>query len=91
MPTVKPLDLNELRAAARETAGIVTVEEHSVRGGLGGAVAEALAVEHPAPMRILGFPCFAPTGSAKWLLDHFGLSATGIRGAARELTERKQP
>lgn len=91
MPTVKPLDLTELRAAAHETAGIVTVEEHSVRGGLGGAVAEALAVAHPAPMRILGFPGFAPTGSAKWLLEHFGLSATGIRAAALELTERRQP
>ena len=85
MPTVKPLDVAALVAAADETGGIVTVEEHSVRGGLGGAVAEALAVERPVPMRILGFPGFAPTGSAEWLLDHAGLSAAGIRQAALEL------
>lgn len=86
MPTVKPLDLEQLVAAADETGGIVTIEEHSVRGGLGGAVAEALAVERPVPMRILGFPGFAPTGSAEWLLDHVGLSAAGIARAALELT-----
>jgi len=91
MPTVRPLDVEELVDAADETGGIVTVEEHSVRGGLGGAVAEALAVERPAPMRILGFPGFAPTGSAGWLLDHVGLSATGIRTAALELLERRRP
>ncbi len=89
MPTVKPLDLAELIAAADETGAIVTVEEHSVYGGLGGAVAEALAVSRPVPMRILGFPGFAPTGSAPWLLDHFGLSAGGIRVAALELMEQK--
>ena len=90
MPTVRPLDVEELTAAADETAAIVTVEEHSVRGGLGGAVAEALAVVRPVPMRILGFPGFAPTGSAGWLLDHFGLSADGIRTAALDLVEQKQ-
>lgn len=89
MPTVKPLDLDELAAAAVDTGAIVTVEEHSVHGGLGGAVAEALAVEHPVPMRILGFPGFAPTGSAAWLLDHFNLSAAGIRAAALELVKQK--
>lgn len=87
VPTVRPLDLDELTAAAEETGAIVTVEEHSVRGGLGGAVAEALAVRRPVPMRILGFPGFAPTGGAEWLLDHVGLSAAGIRRAALELVE----
>jgi transketolase len=90
MPTVRPLDVGELVAAADETGAIVTVEEHVVRGGLGGAVAEALAVERPVPMRILGFAGFAPTGSAAWLLDHFGLSAAGIREAALALVETKR-
>jgi transketolase len=40
-------------------------------------------------MRILGFPGFAPTGSAAWLLDHFNLSAAGIRAAALELVKQK--
>jgi transketolase len=88
MPTVKPLDVDELVMAAEETGAVVTVEEHSIRGGLGGAVAEALAAERPVPMRILGFPGFAPTGSAEWLLDHFGLSAAGICRATLEFLGR---
>jgi transketolase len=83
MATVSPIDVEAIVAAARETGGIVTVEEHSVRGGLGGAVAEVVATHHPVPMRILGIPgVFAPTGSAEFLLDHFGLHAEGIRDAA---------
>jgi transketolase len=86
MPTVKPLDVEEILAAAAETAGIVTVEEHSTTGGLGGAVAEAVVENHPARVRILGIPnVFAPTGSAEWLLDHFELNADGIRTAALNL------
>jgi transketolase len=90
MPTVKPLDLAEIAAAAEETGAIVTVEEHSVYGGLGGAVAEAVVAQRPVPMRILGFPGFAPTGSASFLLDHFGLNATGIHAAAVDVLERKR-
>jgi transketolase len=90
MPTVKPLDLEEIAAAAEETGAIVTVEEHSVHGGLGGAVAEAVVAALPVPMRILGFPGFAPTGSAEWLLGHFGLDALGIRDAAAELVRSKR-
>lgn len=88
MPTVKPLDHEELAAAAEETSAILTVEEHTIRGGLGSAVAEAIVGMRPRPMRILGFPGFAPTGSAAWLLDHFGLNAAGIEQAALDLLER---
>lgn len=91
VPTVKPLDLDEIAAAAEETGAIVTVEEHSVRGGLGGAIAEAVVALHPVPMCILGFPGFAPTGSASWLLEHFGLTGAGIRAAALELLGRTAP
>jgi len=90
MPTVKPLDTEEVVAAAVDTGAIVTVEEHTVHGGLGGAVAETVVAERPVPMRILGIPGFAPTGSAPWLLDHFGLNALGIHAAAHELLGRKQ-
>jgi transketolase len=85
MPTVKPLDTDAVIAAARETAGIVTAEESTRAGGLGGAVAETLALHHPARMRILGFPEFAPTGSAGFLLDRYGMSPEGIAEAARSL------
>lgn len=89
MATIRPLDRDAIIAAAKETGKIVTIEEHTIYGGLGGAVAEVVATTHPVPMRILGFPgVFAPTGSAEWLLDHFGLNAEGICQTAIELVQR---
>jgi transketolase len=86
MATVSPIDREAIIEAASQTAGIVTVEEHTVRGGLGSAVAEVVVSERPVPMRILGIPgVFAPTGSAQFLLQHFGLDVPGIRAAALEL------
>jgi len=86
MSTLKPLDTEAIVDAARNTRGIVTAEEALAAGGLGGAVAEVLALEHPAPMRILGVAdTFAPTGTAEFLLEHFGLTAAGIERAALEL------
>ena len=87
MPTIKPLDGEALLAAARETAGIVTVEE-ALTSGLGGAVAEYLAPREPVRMRFVGVPdTFAPTGPVDWLLDHFGISPSGIAAAAQELLD----
>lgn len=86
MSTIKPLDREAVLNAARTTRGIVTVEEAFAAGGLGGAVAEVLAQEHPARMRMLGVPdAFPPTGTAQFLLEHFGLTADGIEQAALEL------
>jgi transketolase len=86
MATIKPLDTAALLAAATETRGIVTVEEATVSGGLGGAVAEYVVQHRPVPMRLLGVPgVFAPTGDTDFLLEHFGLSVEGIAGAARQL------
>ncbi len=84
--SIVPLDDDAVLRAAAETGRIVTAEEGLQRGGLGGAVAELVAQRHPVPMRILGLPGFAPTGSAAFLLDHFGLNAEGIARAALELT-----
>jgi transketolase len=86
MSSLSPIDAEAVLDAARTTRGIVTAEEALASGGLGGAVAEILAVHHPARMRILGVPgVFAPTGSAEFLLEHFGLTALGIHSAALEL------
>jgi transketolase len=85
MPFVDPLDDATILRAARETRGIVTVEEGIVSGGLGAAVASLVAQHQPVAMRILGVTGFAPTGSADFLLDHFGLNAGGIASAAHEL------
>jgi transketolase len=90
MSTLKPLDRAAILDAARTTRGIVTAEEAFAAGGLGGAVAEVLAQEHPAPMRILGVPdAFAPTGTAQFLLDHFGLNAAGMERAALDLLSKE--
>jgi transketolase len=90
MATVRPLDEEAVLAAAAETGAIVTVEEHTIYGGLGGAVAEVVVQNHPVPMRILGVPgVFAPTGSAEWLLAHFGLTAEGIFNSALELVRSR--
>jgi transketolase len=85
MPFVDPLDEATVLEAARETRGIVTVEEGIVTGGLGAAVASLVAQNEPVGMRILGIDGFAPTGSTSYLLDHFGLNADGIARAAHAL------
>lgn len=90
MATIAPLDEAAILSAASDCGAIVTAEEHVVRGGLGGAVAEVLAVQRPTPMRILGFDGFQPTGSAEWLMERAGLDAAGLAAAARDLVARKR-
>ena len=85
MATIAPLDETAVLQAAIETGRIVTAEEAIAHGGLGSAVAEFVVQHCPVPMRILGVPGFAPTGSAAFLLDHFGLNAEGIARAALEI------
>lgn len=90
MATVRPIDVDSIVSAARETGAILTAEEHSIYGGLGSAIAEVVVAEAPVPMKILGVPgIFAPTGSAEFLLDEFGMSPQGIATAAEELLARK--
>ena len=90
MATVRPLDVGAVVAAARETGAILTAEEHSTFGGLGSAIAECVVAEAPVPMKILGVPgIFAPTGSAEFLLDEFGMSPAAIAQAAVALIARK--
>jgi transketolase len=89
MTFVEPLDRAAVLAAAAETAGIVTVEEATTSGGLGAAIASLVSQEHPCHLRILGIDNqFAPTGSASYLLDHFGLNTAGIARAARDVLGR---
>lgn len=90
MSTLSPLDEAAIVAAATDCGAVVTAEEHVVRGGLGGAVAEVLAMQRPTPMRIVGFDGFQPTGSAEWLMERAGLTAAGLAAAAREALSRKR-
>lgn len=87
--SVKPLDEAAIIAAAQETGGIVTVEEGLASGGLGGAVAETVARNQPTRVAMVGLPdTFAPTGSAEWILDHYGMDPSGIAGTAASLIGR---
>lgn len=83
--SVKPLDEATILAAARETRGIVTIEEAVVQGGLGSAVAELVSQQHPTRMRILGVTSFAPTGNTAFLFEHFGLTESNIAEQAAAL------
>lgn len=84
MATVKPLDNKAVLDAARETGAIVTAEEHSVVGGLGSAVTEALSEVYPVPVIKLGVnDVFGYSGPAAELLDEFGLRAVNIAEKAR--------
>ena len=90
MATVRPIDVEAVVAAVRDTGAILTAEEHSVYGGLGSAIAEVVVAEAPAPMKLLGVPgVFAPTGSAEFLLDEYGMAPTAVAEAAKALIARK--
>ena len=88
--TIKPIDKDILVAAAKETGAIVTAEEHSVIGGLGSAVSEALAEEYPVPVVKLGVnDTFGKSGPALELLKIFGLDAENIVAKAKKAMELK--
>jgi transketolase len=88
MHTIKPLDRHAILRAAAETRGIVTAEEHHLTGGLGGAVAELLAEEHPTRMRLIGMPdTFAVVGPTVPLRAKYGMSAEAIIAACQSLLD----
>lgn len=77
--TIKPLDEELVVAAAKETGKVVTVEEHSVIGGLGSAVCDALSANAPTPVLKIGIQdTFGESGAAVKLLEKYGLDAQGI-------------
>jgi transketolase len=85
MSTIKPIDAKAVASAARETGAIVTAEEHSVIGGLGGAVAEVVCETTPAPVFRVGIKdTFGRSGEAGELMVEYGLTTEGIVEAARK-------
>ena len=79
MATIKPIDKDILVKAAKETGAIVTAEEHSVIGGLGSAVCEALAETYPVPVTKVGVQDqFGRSGKVPPLLEMYGLTAKDI-------------
>jgi len=88
--TIKPLDIELVLQAARETGAVVTAEEHSVIGGLGGAVCETLAEGCPVPVERVGLrDQFGQSGNADELLVHYGLTAPHLVEAAERVLKRK--
>lgn len=88
--TVKPLDVRTISHAAAETGGVVTVEEHQVTGGLGGAVAEALAQHYPVPIEFVGMPDhFGESGQPQELLTKWGMTSREIIQKAKLVMARK--
>ncbi|GGG08314.1 transketolase family protein [Paenibacillus abyssi] len=89
MHTIKPLDEEAIIRAARETGRIITVEEHSIHGGLGAAVAEVVVQHCPVPVRIVGIPDEpAIAGKTAEVFAHYGISADNIKKLALELLGR---
>lgn len=90
--TVKPLDVETIVASAAKTGRVVTAEEHTVLGGLGGAVAEVLAENHPTPMKRIGVAdTFGTSGSGDELLAAYGLTPTDIAAAVKSLAQEERP
>lgn len=84
--TIKPIDSELIISAAKETGKIVTVEEHSVIGGLGSAVCECLSEKYPVPVRRIGiYDEFGISGSAPALLEKFGLDGKGIYNIVKDV------
>lgn len=83
--SVKPLDEETIIASAAKTGRVLTVEEHSIYGGMGSAVAELLGEKHPVPVTRLGLTTFGQSGDAAELLAYYGLDAAGIAARVREV------
>jgi transketolase len=90
MATIKPIDGKLLARCAKETGAMVTAEDHNIHGGLGGAVAEALATTRPVPIEFVGMKDeFGASGEPEELAQHFGLTAPFIAEAAKRAIRRK--
>lgn len=88
--TIKPLDVKTIVKSAKKTGRVVTVEEHQITGGLGGAVAEALAEHYPVPIERVGMPDhFGESGKPEELLAKWGMDKEGIIEKVLKVMKRK--
>ncbi|MDO8617675.1 MAG: transketolase C-terminal domain-containing protein [Candidatus Uhrbacteria bacterium] len=88
--TIKPLDEKTILQAAKKCGAIVTVEEHQIAGGLGGAIAEYLAKTYPTPIEFIGVQNrFGESGSPQELIEHFGMGVESIKKAVKKVLRRK--
>lgn len=89
--TIKPLDEKAILSLAKQTKAFVTVEDHQVMGGLGGAIAEYCAKNIPTPMEFIGLQnTFAESGKPKELVEKYGMGKDSIKAAVRKVISRKK-
>jgi len=89
--TIKPIDEETIISVAKKCGAVVTVEEHQVTGGLGGAAAEVLARSYPTPMEFIGMPnSFGESGEPDELLEKYGMKAKHIIEAVKKVIKRKE-
>ena len=89
MPTIKPMDVEAIVKASKETGQIITVENHSRLGGLGGAVAEVLTEYAPCRLSRLGFPdCFGESGDNEAIFSKFGVNTENIIAEAKKIVNK---
>lgn len=89
--SIKPLDEQTILESAARTQRVVTAEDHSVIGGLGGAVAESLVRHHPLPVEMVGVnDRFGSSGDPEELAAHYGVDAPAIAAAARRVIARRR-
>ena len=86
--SIKPLDEDLLLRSAGKTGHVVTIEDHSIEGGLGGTVAEVLGELLPTPLKRLGVHGFGESGDLKGLYAKHGLDPVGIAGSVRKFLNR---
>lgn len=90
MASIKPIDVNAILELAKETKAIVTVEEHQIAGGMGGAVAEVLAQNYPVPIEFIGIKdTFGQSGTPDELIEHYGIGKNSIKEMVRKVLKRK--
>ncbi len=84
--TIKPIDTDAILKTAKETGAIVTVEDHTFIGGLGGSIAEVVSENYPVPVKRIGIPdVFGESGDSEILYEHFGMSVSHIVKAAKDI------
>ncbi|HEY4475138.1 MAG TPA: transketolase C-terminal domain-containing protein [Candidatus Paceibacterota bacterium] len=89
--TIKPLDEEKIVEVAKKCGAVVTVEEHQVTGGLGGAVAELLVKKAPTPMEFIGLQnTFGESGKPNELIEKYGMGVKDIKAAVKKVLRRKK-
>jgi transketolase len=90
LSSIKPIDSEEIIKLAKETRGIVTIEEHQIAGGMGSAVAEVLAQNYPVPIEFIGVKDkFGQSGTPEELIEHYGMGKNSIKEAVKKVLKRK--